>query len=87
MLEKFLIELPDQYKVWFRLDLHNECIEIRIDDISHTPTKRISRYLDMSSGRPTDDDIVYMLKYMLGLIAEPVSNYDKPIVANANVKF
>lgn len=87
MLEKFLIELPDQYKVWFRLDLHNESIEIRIDDISYTPTKRITRYLDMSSARPTEDDIVYMLKYMLNLIAEPVSNYDKPIVANANVKF
>ena len=87
MLEKFLIELPDQYKIWFRLDLHNESIEIRIDDISYTPTKHITRYMDISSGRPTEDDIVYMLKYMLGLITEPVSNYDSPISSNTNVKF
>lgn len=78
MLAKRLTELPDQYKVWFRLDYHNECMEIRIDDISYTPKKSSVRYLDMSDGMPSGYDVVLMIDHMIRLMNTPVSNYDEP---------
>lgn len=86
MLVKRLMEIPDQYKIWFRLDYHNECIEIKIDDISTTPTKSITRYMDMSSEMPKDNDIVFVIDYMLKTLVDGAPIYDICIVSNENVK-